>query len=86
MTQFAVLSATTVTASKGATASVAVCSAVEICEANSIDSFKYLVYLFEKVPNTNFKLHPDELDALLSWDEVVQKNPNLVYIIVERLA
>lgn len=49
---------------KGATASAAVYSVIETCKANSIDPFKYLVYLFERMPNTNFKLHPDELDAL----------------------
>lgn len=50
---------------KGTTASAAVYSMIETCKANSIDPFKYLVYLFERMPNTNFKLHPDELDALL---------------------
>ncbi|SEH40414.1 transposase domain-containing protein, partial [Selenomonas sp. KH1T6] len=59
---------------KGAAASAAVYSVVETCKANDIDPFKYLVYLFERMPNMNFKIHPDELDELLPWNEEVQKN------------
>ena len=57
-----------------AAASAAVYSMVETCQANGIDPFKYLVYLFEWMPNMNFKIHPEELDAFLSWDEEVQEN------------
>jgi hypothetical protein len=33
-----------------------------------------MVYLFERMPNMNFKIHPEELDALLPWNEEVQNN------------
>ena len=59
---------------KGATASAAIYSVIETCKANDIDPFKYLVYLFERMPNMNFKIHPEELDALLPWNEEIQKN------------
>ena len=59
---------------KGATASAAVYSVVETCKANGIDPFKYLVYLFERMPNINFKIHPEKLDELLPWNEEVKNN------------
>ena len=59
---------------KGATASTAVYSVVETCKANGINPFKYLVYLFERMPNINFKIHPEKLDELLPWNEEVKNN------------
>ena len=59
---------------KGADASAAIYSVIETCKANDIDPFKYLVYLFERMPNMNFKIHPEELDTLLPWNEEIQKN------------
>ncbi|SHK71715.1 Transposase IS66 family protein [Selenomonas ruminantium] len=48
---------------KGAAASAAVYSVVETCQANGIAPFKNLVYLFERMPNMNFKIHPEEPGA-----------------------
>ena len=59
---------------KGAAASAAVYSVVETCKANGIAPFKYLVYLFERMPNMNFKIHPEKLDALLPWNEEIQNS------------
>ena len=59
---------------KGAAASAAVYSVVETCKANGIAPFKYLVYLFERMPNINFKIHPEKLDALLPWNEEIQNS------------
>ena len=59
---------------KGAAASAAVYSVVETCKANGIAPFKYLVYLFERMPNINFKIHLEKLDALLPWNEEIQNS------------
>ena len=30
--------------------------------ANDLEPFRYLTYLFEKLPNINFKIHPEVLE------------------------
>ena len=59
---------------KGAGAIAAIYSMVETCKTNGIDPFKYMVYLFERMLNMNFKIHPEELDTLLPWNKGDQNN------------
>ncbi|WP_369407136.1 IS66 family transposase [Selenomonas ruminis] len=59
---------------KGAAASAAVYSIVETSKANGLEPFRYLTYLFENLPNINFKIHPELLENFLPWDEEVQQN------------
>lgn len=59
---------------KGAAASAAVYSIVETSKANGLEPFRYLTYLFENLPNINFKIYPELLENFLSWDEEVQQN------------
>lgn len=54
----------------GATASGLCYSIIETAKANNLIPFKYLTYLFEKLPNIDLE-NFDELDALLPWaDEI----------------
>ena len=61
---------------KGAAASAAVYSIVETCKANGLDPFQYLTHLFERIPNIDFKIHPEQLDTLLPWNGEIPKNAN----------
>ena len=58
---------------KGAAASAAVYSIVETSKANDLEPFRYLTYLFEKLPNINFKTHPEVLEDFLHWSKEVQQ-------------
>lgn len=58
---------------KGATASAAVYSIIETCKVNEIDAYKYLIYLFENLPNIPFPRQPELLEAYLPWSLEVQK-------------
>ena len=59
---------------KGATASAAAYSIVETSKANGLDPFKYLTYLFTRLPNLDFKIHPELLDTILPWADEIQQN------------
>lgn len=59
---------------KGPAASATVYSIVETCQANGVDPFKYLTYLFERIQNLDFKVQPEKLDEILPWNEEVQTN------------
>ena len=59
---------------KGAVVSAAVYSIVETSKANGLEPFRYLTYLFEKLPNINFKIHPELLEDFLPWSKEVQQN------------
>ncbi len=59
---------------KGASASAAVYSIVETSKANGLEPFRYLTYLFENLPNLNFKIHPELLKNFLPWNDEIQKN------------
>ena len=58
---------------KGASASAAVYSIVETSKANDLEPFRYLTYLFEKLPNINFKIRPEVLEDFLPWCKEVQQ-------------
>ena len=36
--------------------------------------YNIITYLFENLPNINFKIHPELLENFLPWDEEVQQN------------
>lgn len=59
---------------KGAKASAAVYSIIETANANGLNPFQYLKYLFEHLPNADIKRHPEHLDDVLPWNETIQQN------------
>jgi len=54
----------------GAKSSAIVYSIVETAKENNLNPMKYLTYIFEKMPNINFKQKPDLLEDLLPWAEL----------------
>ena len=59
---------------KGAKASAAVYSIIENAKANGLNPFQYLKYLFEHLPNADIQRHPEHLDDVLPWNEIIQQN------------
>lgn len=57
---------------RGADASATCYSIVETAKANGIDPLTYMTYLFETLPNMNWK-DPKALDLLMPWNESIQK-------------
>lgn len=47
-------------------------SIIETCKANGLEPYTYLTYLFEKMPNLDFKIHPELLQQVMPWSEEVQ--------------
>jgi transposase len=56
----------------GAEASATVFSIINTAAANNLDAYKYLEYLFRKLPNINFASNPSVLDEYLPWADKVQ--------------
>jgi transposase len=56
---------------RGAEASATIYSLVETAKENGINPLTYLTYLFEKLPNINWK-DPQALDLLLPWSNPIQ--------------
>ncbi|MCB2357059.1 IS66 family transposase [Clostridium estertheticum] len=56
----------------GAEASATVFSIINTAAANNLDAYKYLEYLFRKMPNSNFASNPSMLDEYLPWADRVQ--------------
>jgi transposase len=56
----------------GANASAIIFSIVNTATANSIDAYKYLEYIFRKLPNIKFSPGDPILDEYLPWSETVQ--------------
>jgi transposase len=52
---------------RGAKASFIVYSIVEAAKENGLNPMKYLTYLFEKMPNVDFKNNLDEFEFLFPW-------------------
>lgn len=52
--------------SKGATASAIIYSIIETAKANGLNTFQYLTYLFEKLPNIDLE-NQAQLDVYLPW-------------------
>ena len=57
---------------KGAEASAAVYSIVETAKANGLNVYTYLEYLLLYMPDTDYHNHPEDLELLMPWSEVVQ--------------
>lgn len=56
----------------GAEASAVIFSIVNTAAANNIDAYKYLEYLFRKLPNVSFTPGDAVLDEYLPWSETIQ--------------
>ena len=52
---------------KGANASAVIYSILETAKENNLKPINYLTYIFEKMPNINFKDNPEFLNDLLPW-------------------
>ena len=52
---------------RGARASAVMFSIIETAKENGLDPFKYLVYVFEKAPNSDNRNNLDMLQALMPW-------------------
>lgn len=61
------------TSMKGATANAMAYTIMETAKANSLNPSKYLTYLFEKLPNTDFIRNPGVLVDFLPWAKTVQE-------------
>ena len=57
---------------RGAEASATIYSIVETAKENGINPQAYLTYLFEQLPNMNWK-DPVALDLLMPWSETIQE-------------
>ncbi|WLC65366.1 IS66 family transposase [Clostridium tagluense] len=57
---------------EGAEASATVFSIINTAAANNLDAYKYLEYLFRKLPNSNFASNSSVLDEYLPWADKVQ--------------
>lgn len=57
---------------EGAEASATVFSIINTATANNLDAYKYLEYLFQRLPNSNFASNFSVLDEYLPWADKVQ--------------
>jgi len=57
---------------EGAEASATVFSIINTAAANNLDAYKYLEYLFRRLPNSNFASNFSVLDEYLPWSDKVQ--------------
>lgn len=58
---------------KGAAASAAVYSMIETAKANGLNPYKYLHYIFSKLPGVQFGQQPELLEDYLPWSPEIQK-------------
>ena len=56
----------------GAEASATVFSIINTAAANNLDAYKYLEYLFRRMPNSNFASNSSVLDEYLPWADKVK--------------
>ncbi|MCB2360171.1 IS66 family transposase [Clostridium estertheticum] len=56
----------------GAEASATVFSIINTAAANNLDAYKYLEYLFRRMPNSNFASNSSVLDEYLPWSDKVK--------------
>ena len=57
---------------RGAKASAIIYSIIETAKENGLNPMKYLTYLFEKMPNLDFKNNPDLFECVLPWGNLPQ--------------
>lgn len=55
---------------RGATASAITFSLIETAKENNLNPFEYLKYIFEQLPNVNFKDDPNVLKNYLPWADL----------------
>jgi len=53
----------------GAKASAIAYTLAESAKANDLNVYEYFRYLLEQMPNNDFALHPEVIDALLPWSQ-----------------
>ena len=58
---------------RGANASAIIYSLIETAKENGLIPMNYLTYLFEKMPNIDFKNNPDLLQSILPWAKLPEK-------------
>lgn len=54
---------------KGAKATAVLYTLVESAKANNLDTYEYLKYLLEEMPNNHHLEHPEIIDCYLPWSE-----------------
>ena len=54
---------------KGATANAVLYTIVESAKANELDVYEYIKHLLNSMPDTDFKNHPELIDAYLPWSK-----------------
>lgn len=59
---------------KGASASAAVYSLIEIAKANGLNVYAHLEHLLLYMPGSDWQRYPEELDDLMPWSADVQEN------------
>ncbi|WP_237658974.1 transposase domain-containing protein [Turicibacter sp. TS3] len=47
---------------------------IETAKANGLNVYRYLTYLFEKLPNCEFLVNPQLLGDFLPWSKIIQEN------------
>ncbi|NLB56551.1 MAG: IS66 family transposase, partial [Lentisphaerae bacterium] len=52
---------------RGARASAVMFSLIETAKENGLDPYKYLVYIFEKAPNSDIRNNIETLQGLMPW-------------------
>ena len=60
------------TSEKGATANAIAYTIIYTARENGLNPYKYLVYLFTHLPNTDFYRNPHLLEAFLPWHPYIQ--------------
>lgn len=58
---------------KGATASAAIYSIIETAKANGLNVYTYLEFLLMYMPDTDWRNHPEDLEDLMPWSQMVQE-------------
>ncbi len=62
------------TSVKGAQANAMAYTLIETAKANGLNVYRYLTYLFEKLPNCEFLVNPQLLGDFLPWSKIIQEN------------
>ena len=53
--------------------SAAIYNIVETAKANDLNVYTYLNYVLERMPNMNWAVNPEVLEALMPWNNQVQQ-------------
>lgn len=64
---------------KGAAANAVLYTLVETARANKLNVYEYLNYLLTVMPNTDFRNHPEKLNAYLPWSEELPQECRLTH-------